>query len=576
MKASDYIVSFFEAHGIEFIFGYQGGMITHLVDSISKNPKVKFIQCYHEQSSAIAAEGYARASGKFGVAISTSGPGATNMITGIANAYFDSIPVVYITGQVNTYEYKYDKKIRQQGFQETDIIRMVQPVTKYATLVDDITKLRYELEKAVHIATTGRKGPVLLDIPMDIQRSDINLQEVSSFQPQTIQEKVDFLTPIKAALEKLANAQNPLILCGGGILSSGCKKELANFLSRSQFPYAVSLMGKGSVNEQNKNCIGMIGSYGNRCANILFSQADVVLVLGSRLDLRQTGNRKSDVLKTIHFIHVDIDEQELCECDLPNRTNICTDLNTFFSIESQLSIHYSVPQKWFDRIVSIKQKYSQEKDIEKFVANPKPYIALSQIANAASGDTIFTVDIGQNQMWAAQMLTLNEEQLFFTSGGMAPMGYSLHAAIGAAFARPEKEIICITGDGGFHIALQSLLLISQYNLNITVYVLNNEALGMITQFQTLYFNSNMAGTTAVGGYLVPDIQKIAEAFRLKYYYVEDPQKNTSIPKSSGSIIEINLGSLTTVVPKLEFNQPLYNMLPYLSHEEIDGFKKKDI
>jgi acetolactate synthase-1/2/3 large subunit len=489
MKVTDYIVSFFVSHNIKYIFGYQGGMITHLVDSISRNPDIQFIQCYHEQSAAIAAEGYARASGKFGVAISTSGPGATNMITGIANAYYDSIPVIYITGQVNTYEYKYQKPIRQMGFQETDVVSIVKSITKYAVMIDDAARIKCELEKAVDTATSGRKGPVLLDIPMNIQDTDISPVNLSSYSDFYKKPRLDTIV-VQEAISLLHNAVRPLVLCGGGVLA--VKEKLNAFLDKAKLPYVVSLMGKGCVDETKEYFIGMIGSYGNRCANLAFSCADVVLVLGSRLDLRQTGNKNLGNWDRVKFIHVDIDINELNDDSIKNKILVHTGVEDFLDVLEKMEPTFSVKTERMKFITFLKEKYSQKDDVDRFLQNKVPYEALGQIGLTADDDTIFTVDIGQNQMWAAQTLRLKQGQMFFTSGGLAPMGYSLHSAIGAAFALPDKKVVCITGDGGFHIALQSLLLISQYKLNIMVFVLNNYALGLITQFQALYFESNMA------------------------------------------------------------------------------------
>jgi acetolactate synthase-1/2/3 large subunit len=567
MKVSDYIVYFFVSHNIKYIFGYQGGMITHLVDSISKNADIRFIQCYHEQSAAIAAEGYARASGKFGVAISTSGPGATNMITGIANAYYDSIPVIYITGQVNTYEYKYQKPIRQMGFQETDIVSIVKPITKYAVMIDDAVHIKYEFEKAIDIATTGRKGPVLLDIPMNIQRADILPENLSSYENFYKKPKLDTTIVQEAAL-LIRQADRPLVLCGSGISSNGCNDKVNKFLSKSNLPYVVSLMGKGCIDETRENFVGMIGSYGNRCANLAFSYANVVLVLGSRLDLRQTGKKNLGNFDNVKFIQVDIDINELNDDSIRNKVLAHASVDDFLDVLDKENPVFIVKDEWVKFILFLKENLSQKNDINRFLPNKAPYEALEQIGLTADDKAIFTVDIGQNQMWAAQTLRLKPDQMFFTSGGLAPMGYALHAAIGAAFAFPEKQIVCVIGDGGFHIALQSLLLISQYKLNIMLFVLNNHALGMITQFQTLYFESNMAGTTREGGYDVPHIKYFAKACNLEYEYVDDIINKKLSCFSGGKIVEIKLNELTAVVPKLEFNQPLYNMIPYLEGNEI--------
>lgn len=563
MKASDCIVKLLEAQHITHVFGYQGGMITYLVDSLSRSNTVKYIQCYHEQSAAIAAEGYALESGNFGVAISTSGPGATNMITGIADAYFGSIPVLYITGQVNTYEYKYDKKIRQLGFQETDIVSIVKPITKYAVMINTPEELESELKKAIRIALTGRKGPVLIDIPMNIQRADINAFDYSF----AVEDKLLTVSSeqIKEAEDLLSKAEKPLVICGNGIFQSKSKSQVQDFLNEINIPYVVSMVGKSSVNEESDKFCGVIGSYGNRCANIIFSKADVVLALGSRLDVRQTGNINSETLQKIRFIHVDIDNEELQNSKLQNALNLHCDLRYFINAIDTKKI--SINKNWLAYCKSIISHYSQEKDIQRFEEIPEPYNAIGKIRECITEDSVFVTDVGQNQIWAAQILKLASNDEYFTSGGLAPMGFAIPCAVGAAFANPNKKVVCITGDGGFHFALQSLQLISQYHLNVDIYVLNNASLGLITQFQTLYFKSNMAGTTAEGGYLVPDIKSIANAYNLKYFFITDISQLTGA-FGKGFICEIKLPDLTTVVPKLEFNKELYNMIPYLPEEEI--------
>jgi acetolactate synthase-1/2/3 large subunit len=536
-----------------------------VIDSISKEPDIQFIPCYHEQTAAIAAEGYARASGKFGVAVATSGPGATNMITGIANAYFDSIPVIYITGQVNTYEYKYQKSVRQLGLQETDIVSVVKPITKYAIMVDNPFQIRTELEKAVDIATNGRKGPVLLDLPMDIQRAEIVPEDLPS-HADFYRKPVCDTVIVQKAFSLLKQAKRPLVLCGGGTVSRNVTGKVNDFLSKTNLPYVVSLMGKGGVDETRDNFIGMIGSYGNRCANIVFSIADVVLALGSRLDPRQTGNKNNEIFKRIQFIQVDIDVNELQEDSIKNKFAVYADIVEFLDDAD----HLSIDENWLKYISDIKERYSQKNDIDRFLKFKDPYIALEKIQSYSSKDTIFTVDIGHNQMLAAQTLRLKPGQMFFTGGGFGPMGYALHSAIGAAFAVPEKHIVCIIGDGGFHIALQALLLISQYKLNVSVVVLNNRSLGMITQFQSLYFNSNMAGTTEAGGYEVPNIEYIAKSCGLRYKCIDAIEKQEISDILGGDILEIVFDELTVIVPKLEFNQALYNMLPYLPESELKG------
>ena len=563
MKASDYIVSFLEEQGIEYVFGYQGGMITHLVDSLSKSSKVKFVQCYHEQSAAFAAEGYARATGKFGVCITTSGPGATNVITGIGNAYFDSIPVLYITGQVNSFEYKYDSPIRQKGFQETDIVSIVKPITKYAVLCDDAKRLSSELRKAVSTMTGGRKGPVVLDLPMNVQRADLTSEDIASEAVmRTDRPNVDAKCDVQAAIDALRSAKRPLVICGGGLSDKLANDAAKRFLNESNLPYAVSLMGKGLVDEKAVRCVGMIGSYGNRCANMAFAEADVILSLGSRLDLRQTGNRKSALLRDKLFIRVDIDSCELDEAQLPHQLALKMDVASFCDAAECSLSDVSPSAEWLGRVAGLKDVYSQGEDVRRHVKNRLPYEAVGFCAENASDDALFVADIGQNQMWAAQMVRCGANQGFYTSGGMAPMGYAIPTAAGAAFAKPDRQVVCFCGDGGMHMSVQSLMLVSQYSLPVSVIVFNNHALGMITQFQSRYFNGNLAGTARVGGYLVPSIKDMAAAYGLPYFRVSSVSDLKPQMLSGPKVVEIDVGEEgTTVVPKLEFDHDLNNMTP---------------
>lgn len=567
MKVSDYIVSFLEEKGVDIVFGYIGGMITHLVDSLDKNPNVRFIQTCHEQTAAIAAEGYALESGKFGVAICTSGPGVTNMMTGIADAYFGSIPVLYITGQVNTYEYKYDKPIRQQGFQETDVISIVKSITKYAKMVDNAKDVRYELEKAVHIAMDGRKGPVVIDLPMDVSRAEINPEELAFFQPELPAESSFDFTEIKALLEK---AERPMLLLGAGCL--GCEELLQSFINQSQIPVVTSLMGRGMIDETYTYYVGMIGSYGNRCANMSISKADLLIALGTRLDTRQTGAMIDSFLSHGKIIHVDIDKDELEYHRLRNRLKVNLSVSTFLKGITDVNIAYKDYSVWNKWILKIKRLYNQDKEIERFVENKAPYRFMQALNGITEESDIITVDIGQNQMWAAQTLRLKKGQRLITSGGLAPMGFSLPVAIGIAFANPDKTIYCINGDGGFHMAVQSLMLISQYKLNIKVIVMNNEALGMITQFQHLYFDDRMAGTTNNGGYLVPDIDFLAKAYGISYIQLsqEELDENTlrTCMDTPFVLIEYSIDGLTTVCPKLEYNKPIEKPIPLLEDSEF--------
>ncbi|MFA7252965.1 MAG: thiamine pyrophosphate-binding protein [Patescibacteria group bacterium] len=570
VKLSDYVISFLAEHEVGYVFGYIGGAITHLVDSASKNRKIKFIQVYHEQTASIAAEGYARQTGNIGVAAATSGPGATNMVTGIADAYFDSIPTIYLTGQVNTYEYKYDKKVRQQGFQETDIVSIVKPVTKYAKLVDKPEEIRFELEKAFYLAKEGRPGPVLLDLPMDIQRAEIDPGKLKKFIPEKSLPKELNLLKIKKMLEK---SSRPIILAGGGAVNSGAEKELFRFAKKNNIPVVTSLMGKGSFPEEHSLFIGMIGSYGNRAANIALSNADLLLAIGSRLDTRQVGTNLKSFLRSGRIVHIDIDKNELKHNRLNGRITLNIDAKNFLKKINDLKIEKRDRPLWVSYIKKITAIYNQKVESERRCPNKTPYDLMEVLNKVSLKDQIFTVDIGQNQMFAGQGLTIRERQRFYTSGGMAPMGYAMPVAIGASFADKKKKIIAITGDGGFHISTQSLMLISQYNLPIKVIILNNASLGMIVQFQDLYFDSNEVATTKSGGYLVPDFKAMSAAYGLPFIKIGDLSRQRkrleeALASPGGMIIEVNTGGKTIVAPKLEVNCPIEDMNPRLDKAEL--------
>ena len=564
MKASDYIASFIQQHGVNVVYGYIGGMITHLVDSIANSPGMQFVQAYHEQSAAFAAEGYAIENGNLGVAISTSGPGATNMITGIADAWFGSIPVLYITGQVNSYEYKYDKPIRQQGFQETDIVSIVKPITKYAALVDDAKNLRYELEKAVFLAQSGRRGPVVLDICMDVQRMDINPDGLKAYVPNEINNRSEY--DIQTITEMLAKAKRPMLLLGAGAQSENAKALVAELIEKTKIPAVCSLMGLGVVDSDYDYYLGLLGSYGNRCANKSMQDIDLLIAIGSRLDTRQTGAKYTSFVENGSVIHVDIDANELKSHRLQNRVMVCDSAEHF--VEALLVNLQECPDytEWHEQLIALKAKYSQSMEVESFVSNKSPYLLMEKINEYAKENDVFVADIGHNQMIAAQTLKVKGNQKFVTSGGLAPMGFSLPVSAGIAMANPKRRVISINGDGGFHMASQSLMLISQHDLPVIAFIVNNESLGMITQFQSLYFDGRMNATTDKGGYLIPDFKELAKAYGLKYYRIDETSlENKSLMSEifteRNCVVDFWTDGLTTISPKLEYNKPIYQPTP---------------
>ena len=510
MKLSDYVIDFLRAQKVSHIFYLIGGMITHLVDSTVKNQGISCITMHHEQAAAFAAEGYARCSGGLGVAMATSGPGATNLITGIGDCFFDSIPCLFITGQVNTYEGKTDIDVRQAGFQEMDIVSIVKPITKGARLVARAEDIRRDLEWAVHLATSGRPGPVLLDIPMNIQRAEIDPENLPAFTFEIAEKAALTNTSFDEIIRLLCSAKRPVVLVGGGIQTADASDELFDFIAKTNIPVVTSLMGSDAFDHSSLCYVGMIGTYGHRHANIVLANADFLLVLGSRLDTRQTGTKPSTFARAATIVHVDIDPKELNRT-INARHIVQMHIKDFLKVlNSHENIaRLAVTQKWLSYIKSCKQRF----EIIPLADNNQainPCELIKYLSKQVASNAIITVDVGQHQMWTALFFELQRDQRMLISGGMGSMGFALPAAIGAKFAEPSRQIIVIVGDGGFQINIQELQTIKRNNLNIKIVLLNNQSLGMVRQFQELYFGNRTEGTLT--GYNNPDFMKIADAY----------------------------------------------------------------
>lgn len=571
MKVSDYIVQFLVEQKIDKVFGYIGGAVAHFYDSLDKNANIEIVNTIHEQGAGFAAEGYARVTGKTGVATATSGPGATNLITPIGSCFFDSVPTLFITGQVNTYEYKYDQPVRQIGFQETDIVSIIKPITKYAVMVDDLANLRYELEKCHFLSQEGRKGPVLIDIPMNIQRSEFVLEEQQSFyasaEHKTYMKKSDIKNDLSNAIKMINASKRPIILIGGGARISDADVELYKFLQNNNFPLVYSLMGKDLIKDNYKYNLGLIGAYGNRYGNMALANADLILVLGSRLDTRQTGTDLKTFAREAKIIQVDIDKHEL-----GSKVNadilIHSDVKTFLELLRQNSFTNDISQ-WQEKVLSYKEKYSSIIGIDQKEKIPNKII--HKIASHLNSYDAVCVDVGQHQMWVAQSLNTKDQQRVLFSGGMGAMGCALPTAIGATLGT-EKRSIVIVGDGGFQMNIQELEIIKRRHLPIKIFIMNNTNLGMVRQFQELYFDKNYIGTKK--DYSVPDFEKIGNAYGIPsstastndeiYQKIEE-----MLADDEPALLDIRLiESMTTVEPKLIVNKPIEDMYPFLDRDEF--------
>ena len=549
MKASDYIVEYLLRQNITDVFGYPGGMVTHLMDSLSKFP-IKTHVTYHEQGAAFAACGYAQTTGKVGVAYATSGPGATNLITGICNAYFDSIPTLFITGQVNTFEYKGELGVRQRGFQETDIVSIVSPVTKYAVRITDATKLKWYLDYAFYIAQEGRRGPVLLDIPMDIFRADIDPQSMEGFEAPVYNRDTSF-DKLKEALSK---ASRPVILAGSGIKTSNAADKFNEVIRKHDIPVVTTMLAVDTA----KDSYGFIGAYGTRTANFIVAKSDLVISLGARLDVRQTGARRENFAPDAVIVRVEIDAGELSLRVHDDEIQIHADVNDV--LDTLLEADTRDLTGWNDVCRKIREEL---KDIDDRL--PNKYV--SRISELIPENSVITTDVGQNQVWVAQSFKVKDGQRIFFSGGHGAMGYSLPAAIGCALA-DGKAVYSFQGDGGIQMNIQELQTIARENLPVKIILFNNSALGMIRHFQEMYFEDNYVQTVPSGGYTVPDFGAIAAAYKIPYRCIGKVEDiDDSLFDAEGpQFVEVRITEPTYVYPKLEYGKPNQDQEPLLDRK----------
>lgn len=560
MKVSDYIVDFFIKKEISDVFGYPGGMVTHLMESFSnRKNEIKAHVNYHEQASAFAACGYAQVSGKAGVAYATSGPGATNLITGIANAWFDSIPTIFITGQVNTFETRDKFGIRQNGFQETDIVSMVKGITKYCTYISRVEDIRYELEKAWYYANEGRKGPVLLDIPMNVQRGQIEVEKLESFCTLEI-EKLGKKYELDAFQKMLKKAKRPVILVGAGVKSANAEQIFQKVVEKWNIPVVSSMISFDVLDYNHSNFYGFVGAYGQRCANFIIAKSDLVIAMGSRLGIRQTGGKVENFAPEAELVRIDIDSNEFSKKIKENELDIECDIKEFLGVVEKKDIQFSDLKEWIDVCKIIKKKL---KDIDTGEENR----IIQKFSNRLPEDIVITTDVGQNQVWVAQAFQTKKKHRVLFSGGHGAMGYSLPAAIGAYYGS-RVPVLCFNGDGGIQMNIQELQFIARERIPITIVILNNSALGMIRHFQEMYFNSNFFQTLECGGYSTPEFQKIANAYGLDYCKIskEDEVEEIKLDINKPQIIEICLQNHTYVFPKLEYGMPNQDQHPLIERE----------
>lgn len=537
--------------GVEYIFGIPGGANLPLFDTLYESP-IKFVLTRHEQGAGHAADGYSRATGKVGVCLATSGPGATNLVTAIATAYMDSVPMVAITGQVKTF------LIGNDAFQEADIIGITRPITKHSYLIKDVRDIARVIKEAFYIAKTGRQGPVLIDLPVDVTLEKCEEQiptevDLPGYKPRY----EGNIRQIKIAAEVINKSKQPVIYTGGGIIASNSSKELLELAEKGNIPVTTTLMGLGGFPEDHKLSLGMLGMHGTVYANFAVTECDLLIALGSRFDDRVTG-KIDEFAPNAKIIHIDIDPASISKTikvDIPvvgDAKNILQEMNKH--------IHFAERREWFDKIKQWKEKnplsYSNSGDVIK------PQYVIEQICEAAKGNAIITTEVGQNQMWAAQYYTYTKPRTFLSSGGLGTMGYGFPAAIGAQLGCPDKIVVDIAGDGSVQMNIQELSTAVRLNIPVKIAILNNGYLGMVRQWQELFYNKRYSGVCLNGN---PDFVKLAEAYGAKGFLVEKKEEVRPTIEKAFSVkvpvvIDFRIDPTENVFPMVPAGQAIHRMI----------------
>ncbi|RZD15546.1 MAG: biosynthetic-type acetolactate synthase large subunit [Candidatus Acidulodesulfobacterium ferriphilum] len=561
MTGSKIILESLIREGVDTIFGYPGGAVLNIYDELfNYKDKIKHVLVRHEQGAAHAADGYARASGKVGVVLVTSGPGATNTITGIATAYMDSVPIVILTGQVPT------NLIGNDAFQEADTVGITRPCTKHNYLVKDIKDLARTIKEAFYIASTGRPGPVLIDIPKDITSSVYEFDypegvELRGYNPTYFGHHVQLSKVVK----ELLNAKRPLLYVGGGVISSNASAELKELAELLDLPVTSTLMGLGGFPSEHSLFFGMLGMHGTYAANMAISNADFIIAIGARFDDRVTG-KVEEFGRNAKFAHIDIDPSSIgknVKIEIPVVGDVKSVLNSLLEMLSAKSKEISSTQydrlKWLEEINIWKYEHPLSYKMNDII---KPQYVIEKIYELTGGSAIISTEVGQNQMWAAQFYKFNSPRTFLTSGGLGTMGYGFPAAIGAQIACPDKVVFDIAGDGSIQMNIQELATAVQYNLPVKIAIVNNNFLGMIRQWQELFYKKRYSFSEMN---VNPDFVKLAEAYGAVGLRATKPNEVEDVLKKALSIkkpviMDFVVAPEESVYPMVAPGAPITGML----------------
>ena len=548
---SDLVLETLRDLGIDTIFGYPGGAVLPLYDAIYNFKGICHILGRHEQGCLHEAEGYAKSTGKLGVAVVTSGPGATNAITGIADAMSDSVPLLVFTGQVAR------AGIGKDAFQEADIVGITMPITKYNYQVRETADIPRIITEAVHIATTGRPGPVVIDLPKDVSALETDFIyspeiDLPSYQPTLEPNDMQ----IKKILKQLSKAKKPVLLAGGGISYAEAAAELNEFAERYQIPVVTSLLGQGTIATSHPLFLGMGGMHGSFAANIAMTEADFMISIGCRFDDRLTGNPKT-FAKNAKVAHIDIDPAEIGKI-------IAVDIPVVGDAKKALQQLLAEPivrnntEKWIEKVTKDKNRVRSYDKKERVV---QPQAVFERVGELTNGDAIVVTDVGQHQMWTAQYYPYQNERQLVTSGGLGTMGFGVPAAIGAKIANPDKEVVLFVGDGGFQMTNQELAILNIYKIPIKVIMLNNHSLGMVRQWQEAFYDGRTSESVFDS---LPDFQLMAQAYGIKNYKFDNPETLEKdlevIMEDVPMFIEVDISRKEHVLPMVPAGKSNHEML----------------
>ncbi len=555
-SGSELLVEALLHEDVDFIFGYPGGAVLPLYDTFYDG-KIKHILARQEQGATHAAEGYARVSGKTGVVVVTSGPGATNAITGITDAYCDSLPLVVFTGQVAT------PGIGKDTFQEADLLSMTTPITKANFQVKNVNDIPRIVHEAFYLANSGRKGPVVIDFPKDMgvlktSAPLVNEVDLPAYDVTVNPKDKD----ISQLIQYLDNAKQPLILAGAGINHSQSNELLTQFVTKHQIPVATTLLGLGAIPYDNPLFLGMGGMHGSYASNMALTECDLLINLGSRFDDRLASN-PNEFAPHATVVHVDIDESEINKV-ISTDLGIVADCKKVLEALSQKFTNKTSYEHWVNHCIENKHKhpFKYKKADATFC---KPQEAIEYIGKITNGEAIVTTDVGQHQMWAAQFYPFKHHGQWVTSGGLGTMGFGIPSAIGAQLAEPDKTVICFVGDGGFQMTNQEIALLPEYGLNVKIVLINNGTLGMVKQWQDKFFNHRFSHSVFNDQ---PDFMKMAEAYGVKGFLVDHPNKLTKTLDSA-----FNYSGPALIEVRISPTEPVNPMIPSgKANHEMEGLE----